>query len=892
MKSYRVDSSKGINVVSDKAVLPPGHVTIADGVDVRSGQVRPFLGPLTVESASSSVNCLYSYRNKFFTSVEQRSYVAETVNGQDRIYYSKYGGSPQKHIEGTTIPLGFAAPTSAPIASNNTSSGMSLTVTQNPTGGIYATGTYKSYRVAAVTNTGTQVPCGSRTITFSNTSNINTHSATLVWTAVKGATKYIIFAGNAGEEKRAYDVGPAILSVTDDGSWPSGEPVSNYEDSLQYAYIYTFVREMKGIVEESGPSPVSQVISTAFGRQVTFDVVSDGFFTQETAVTKSSGITLTPSLSVASATVSDVVYNSFMNTTMVTLSGSIDAKNDDVVVFSLAGSQKGTSYKVKVGSSNTTLIINELLSSIPIVKGDTVTQTKTFFEWTPGSEAAIADGDAVLIKSTGITEISNTAIYPSRLETPSSPGNIRISIPVVTATHISATVTSITYIPNDGYITYKNLYRTSVSNGYLLVEKLPVATTTYIDSVGTDFLKDPPTSYYTENGVAVIFDKPPLGLTGLTSHYGMLFGIDGNTVRCTPINQPHAWPAVFVWSFDFKPMALASFAGSLIVLCENALYRLDGTQPTQLAINLTKSHDGCIAPYSVQKTSDHGLIYLSRRGLMIFDGMDSRCISDQSVSSRFWQAPSYIPGDSLRYLLLPTLASHNYAALAYEDGIRNDISIGFAQHANHIASGAIKDIKSFLWNGKYFIFWSNVSGNYGAHTCVCVDLKREGLPITTLPLRLRDAHTNEVGRVFSLYNSSSTGIQAFTTAESLLGVDMSSVSSVDSVIGELFVDESTLLPFHIRTGQQCLGNIAERKRFKYVEFHGFGVNPGTVRVRIYIDGIYICDGLATLSETPDKKRRVNIPIGKQMGYTIDVELCGCANIRAIEFTFEEPNSQS
>jgi hypothetical protein len=100
--------------------------------------------------------------------------------------------------------------------------------------------------------------------------------------------------------------------------------------------------------------------------------------------------------------------------------------------------------------------------------------------------------------------------------------------------------------------------------------------------------------------------------------------------------------------------------------------------------------------------------------------------------------------------LLPTLASHNYAALAYEDGIRNDITIGFSQHANHIAPGTMKDVKSFLYNGKYFIFWSNVTGNYGAHTCVCVDLKREGLPITTLPLRLKDAHVNEFGRVFAL----------------------------------------------------------------------------------------------------------------------------------------------
>ena len=139
---------------------------------------------------------------------------------------------------------------------------------------------------------------------------------------------------------------------------------------------------------------------------------------------------------------------------------------------------------------------------------------------------------------------------------------------------------------------------------------------------------------------------------------------------------------------------------------------------------------------------------------------------------------------------------------------------------------------------------------------------------------------------------SNQGIVNFIAAESTMKQVVSDIEFVQPEICELFVDEVTPLPFHIRTGQQSLGDIAERKRFKYVEFHGYGVNPGTIRVRIYIDGVYICDGMATLSENPDKRRRVNIPIGKQMGYAIDVEIAGCANLRAIEFTVEGMHSQS
>lgn len=139
---------------------------------------------------------------------------------------------------------------------------------------------------------------------------------------------------------------------------------------------------------------------------------------------------------------------------------------------------------------------------------------------------------------------------------------------------------------------------------------------------------------------------------------------------------------------------------------------------------------------------------------------------------------------------------------------------------------------------------------------------------------------------------SNKGVINFSAAESTFSQVVSDLPYVQPEICELFADESTPIPFHIRTGQQTLGDIAERKRFKYIEFHGYGVNPGTLRARIYIDGIYICDGLVSLSENPDKRRRVNIPIGKQIGYSIDVEIAGCANLRAIEFTVEGMHSQS
>lgn len=98
---------------------------------------------------------------------------------------------------------------------------------------------------------------------------------------------------------------------------------------------------------------------------------------------------------------------------------------------------------------------------------------------------------------------------------------------------------------------------------------------------------------------------------------------------------------------------------------------------------------------------------------------------------------------------------------------------------------------------------------------------------------------------------------------------------------------SQRIPMHIRTGKQAFGMPTERKRFKQVEFHG----TGTLFVRVYIDGIWICDGNVTLTETPAKDRRLGIPTGTR-GYTMDLEFSGDADIRAIESDYSQMSSPS
>lgn len=137
-------------------------------------------------------------------------------------------------------------------------------------------------------------------------------------------------------------------------------------------------------------------------------------------------------------------------------------------------------------------------------------------------------------------------------------------------------------------------------------------------------------------------------------------------------------------------------------------------------------------------------------------------------------------------------------------------------------------------------------------------------------------------------------LQIFYTAQATLtsaspvllnGRSIYKFSGVSPVAGG--VGSVPRIPLHVRTGAQSMGNPTERKKFKQIEFHG----SGTLWCRVYVDNVFICDGSVTLTENPSKDRRLGIPIGTR-GYTMDVEFCGDANVRAIEFVIGEMKSTS
>lgn len=351
-----------------------------------------------------------------------------------------------------------------------------------------------------------------------------------------------------------------------------------------------------------------------------------------------------------------------------------------------------------------------------------------------GSIANVYDGDVVYLAMTGFSGF----LRATRIN------STQFTVPQIATT---TTVSTMQWLPHNNYYWRWRLYR-SQAGVWQMVDEITLDKITYTDAKPASALGDPPTSYYADNGQTVDFDKAPLSLTGIESHYGMLFGIQGHSVRWTPTLQPDAWPETFSVTLGYQPVALASFAQGLIILCEDAIYRLDGNTPTGMSLSKTYAEDGCFAPHSVQKT-DKGLIYLAKRGIMLFDGARAECLTDTRIPGTTLTAPSRLT-TAYPFWWMPTIMTRAYADLAGEESIKGD-QYSFTLDNTRTIEGYNKYIKSFYHLGAYYLFYSGT--DYAANTAFVVDLQVPGLPISTLGMKALDAHVDEFENAYVLFDN-------------------------------------------------------------------------------------------------------------------------------------------
>ena len=156
-------------------------------------------------------------------------------------------------------------------------------------------------------------------------------------------------------------------------------------------------------------------------------------------------------------------------------------------------------------------------------------------------------------------------------------------------------------------------------------------TTATFANITTTAINDLQPQLYTELGIAGQ-QSAPVGLTGLTTHYGRLVAWKDSKVYNAFYDNPNAWPAetaineAFVYGFaigDETITTCVSYQESLFVMKPSRIAIFGGLGPDNTGNNaysfnrLETNGIGCVAPKSAKVVGDEGvtqLVFLSSNG--------------------------------------------------------------------------------------------------------------------------------------------------------------------------------------------------------------------------------------------------------------------------------------
>lgn len=902
MKTVRIGFTGGVATIPDKAVMGgDNYVTVADNVDLRSGLPKPIKAPAYDADLTSGTKQIFHYNGRTIASSTRRSYVAGMYGNTERIFYTDSSTKPMKMVNGVLANLGTGRPLTPP----DVTYGASLQPTNIvATAGAAGSGNLSEgvhyYRIAAKIDGCIMPPSGPISVSTVAGANV-----VITWSAITDAEGYVIFGRSQGAERVITELAANICTWTDGGTSPeSGALASSYDSTSSVKYAYSFVRNVEGMIDEGTLSVPSDTINGSLGRTITFDPTVDGFFEQnttsgayDTAITVSSGITMYASDDVTHGyswkTISTIFANEGNGQIEFTTSTNHGYDTGDKVYFELADENWAHNTFEIIKMTDTKFCVKDMVAptdTVPVTNGVIAAKTKVVH----GETLAVPVDEDNAVYFTGTAVWGSDAVASGAMfRVNSKVSSTAFIIDRYTETTLTSAGASITfkYVPYNGYYKYRRLYRVGDTSSWMLVKELDIWETSFTDATPAYNLGATPDSYYEENGMLIVFSPPPLGLTGLTEHLGMLFGIVNNTIRWTPVNYQDAWPEVYSTPpFEYRPLALISSRGGLIILCEDGLYRLDGQDPSGMTLSKTNVEDGCIAPYSVQKMTNGGFAYLSKRGVMLCDGVNATCITDKKVPGSFFRQPTKY-SSAIGHWWIPTMGSHAYASLAYPDGIDyNPYSYPMAT-SNPIPK-PIEDIGSFTVGGKYYLYWmSNCVGSYEANTCTCIDVEADGYPITTMGLKTDWVHVDslEIARCIGKKPTAATSnFIKLNGYQYGFGTTFSFTSESSLGVWRLFGDESNRIGMFVRTGEMSLGMPADRKRFRRIEFNG----NGSVSVRVFVDGELMATDLSVdAAELPGQQRCVNLPSGTK-GYTIDIEFSGEFDPRSVQLFFDPMANQN
>ena len=296
VRTYKVSVAGGIDAVTDTAFSDGRHVAYMENLDLRSGKAVPVHLPLVNPNVTVPANSVqvYAYRGQVLFSTARLDYYAEYEDNRQRIYWTQYGGNPSKMIDSTTVSLGTIAPSSPPgVTIGGSVSPQNIQAVVSAGGGL-SQGSNCSFRLAYQTAFGILPPSGSVQVAI----GANGSLVTLTWNnpvLETPATALLLFLGTTGgDEVYLATLGAKQTSyVYSTPLTGAGDLASNYDQASAYTYCATYLRNVNGVTDESGPSAPSVPFTSSASRTITFSPWSDGTLNSSNVVTWTSPFTLT-----------------------------------------------------------------------------------------------------------------------------------------------------------------------------------------------------------------------------------------------------------------------------------------------------------------------------------------------------------------------------------------------------------------------------------------------------------------------------------------------------------------------------------------------------------------------------------------------------------------------
>ena len=195
-------------------------------------------------------------------------------------------------------------------------------------------------------------------------------------------------------------------------------------------------------------------------------------------------------------------------------------------------------------------------------------------------------------------------------------------------------------------ITHVNIYRSVTGNtgtAFLFVAQVPIATTTYVDTLDDTALG--------EILISTDWDLPPADMQGILAlPNGVMAGFSKNNLCLSAQNYPHAWPINYQLTTDTNIVGIANIDTTIVIGTKSFVYVASGNDPANYSMAKFEVPHAASSKLSFAYITGLGVVFSGPDGLMVCAGINQlRNLTETIFTKDQWAALSPASITSVAY---------------------------------------------------------------------------------------------------------------------------------------------------------------------------------------------------------------------------------------------------